>query len=246
MPIIKDPRERMQRAEQKKTLLLRFLREELYTTPQVAAQVMGVAPRAARATVAALEASGFVKRHHIELVPSLPPLVLIGITPSGQSMAFDPATEAPIDRSFEPGRFSLNYLRHTLETQQLRIQASYAGITKWVSGDRMAAVQKGVKKPDAVALDVRGQRVAIEVERSVKGPKSYADVLSGHLTAMHQNKWSRVVWSSPDTKTRDRVKTLILAVKRVRIAGIDTRIDPAKHHQNLAFCTHDVFTTLLT
>ncbi|NNM63123.1 MAG: hypothetical protein HKL99_00650 [Burkholderiales bacterium] len=246
MPIIADPKQRMERAEQKKTLLLRFLREELYTTPHVAAKVMGVAPRAARATVAALEAAGFVKRHRIPLVPGLPPLVLIGITPSGQSMAFDPSTEVPIERSFEPGRFSLNYLKHTLETQQLRIQAQYAGITKWVSGDRMAAVQKGIKKPDAVALDAAGRRVAIEVERSVKGPKSYADVLAGHLTAMHQNKWQRVIWSSPDAKTRDRVKTLILAVKRVRILGIDTRIDPAKHHQNLAFCEHKEFVHLLT
>lgn len=246
MPIIKDPRERAARAAEKRHLLLRFLREELYTTPAVAAELLGVNLSAARATIAALDKAGLVKRHHIPLMPTLPPIVIVGITQRGQSMAFDPASERVIERSFEPARFSLIYLEHTLDTQRLRIQAARMGVTAWVSGDRLAAVKKGVKKPDAVAIDLAGRRVAIEVERSVKGPKPYSDVLSGHLTAMHQNKWARVIWTSPDAQTRDRVRALVLGVTRAVIAGVDTKIDPAQHHKNLAFCTHDVFTTLLT
>jgi hypothetical protein len=140
MPIIKDPRERAARAAEKRHLLLRFLREELYTTPAVAAELLGVNLSAARATIAALDKAGLVKRHHIPLMPTLPPIVIVGITQRGQSMAFDPASERVIERSFEPARVSLIYLEHTLDTQRLRIQAARIGVAAWVSGDRLAAV----------------------------------------------------------------------------------------------------------
>jgi DNA-binding MarR family transcriptional regulator len=246
MPIIKDPRERAARALEKRRALLRFLREELYTSPQVAAELLGVEARAARATVSALERDGLVKRHPIELGDGLSRFWVIGITPRGQSMAFDPATENVIDRSFEPARFSLVTLKHTMAVQRARIQAVNTGkVKQWVSGDRLAAVKKGIKKPDAVCLTTSGQRIAVEVERSVKSPKAYRDVLTGHLTAMHQGKWSRVIWTCPDTTTRDRVQRLILGIKRLQIAGIDTRIDPSVHHANLAFTTYDMFTDCL-
>jgi hypothetical protein len=245
MPIIKDPRERAARAQEKRHTLLRFLRDELYTTPAVAAEVIGTGQRAARQTIVALEAAGYIKRHRIPLVPTLPPLVLIGITPSGQSMAFDPASENVIDRSFEPARFSLTYLRHTLDTQLLRVAAQRAGVTAWINADRLAATKAGVKKPDAVCIDLAGRRVAVEVERSIKGQKSYADVLGGHLTAIHQKKWQRVIWSSPDAETRDRVRALVLGVNRVLVAGVDTRIESAQHHTNLMFTVHQMFTDCL-
>jgi hypothetical protein len=79
----------------------------------------------------------------------------------------------------------------------------------------------------------------------VKSPKAYRDGLAGHLTAMHQGKWNRVIWTSPDAKTRDRVQRLILGIKRLQIAGIDTRIDPSVHHANLAFTTYEMFTDCL-
>ena len=247
MPIITDPKARMQRAEAKRTAILRFLRDELYTSPQVIAELLGVDARAARSTVSTLERAGLVKRHPIALGDGLATFWVVGITSRGQSMAFDPATEAPIDRSFEPARFSLVTLKHTLAVQRARIQAVHSGkVKQWISGDRLAATKAGVKKPDAVCLTITGQRVAVEIERSVKSPKAYRDVLAGHLTAMHQGKWGHVIWSSPDEATRDRVQRLILGVKRVQVAGIDTKIDPAKHHANLTFTVYKTFTESLS
>ncbi len=247
MPIIADHAQRFARAAEKRRLILRFLREELYTSPEVISELLGVEARAARATVAALERDGLVKRHPIQLGDGLSRFWVIGITPRGQSMAFDPEkNENVIERSFEPARFSLVSLKHTLAVQRARIQAVNTGkVKQWVNGDRLAAVKKGVKKPDAVCLTITGQRIAIEVERSVKAPKAYRDVLAGHLTAMHQGKWNRVVWICPDATTRDRVQRLILGIKRLQIAGIDTRIDPAQHHANLAFTTYEAFTDCL-
>ncbi|OZB58971.1 MAG: hypothetical protein B7X31_13145 [Thiomonas sp. 13-66-29] len=246
MPIIKDPRERAARAQEKRHLLLRFLREEIYTTPKVAGMVMGVGERAARQTLAPLEAAGLIKRWPIQLFEGLQSINIVGITTLGQAHAFDPATEKVIDRQFDPARFSVLFLQHTLDIQRLRIEATASGqVKQWVNGDRLAAIKAGEKKPDAVLLTASGLRIAIEAERSIKSPKRYAAIVEGHLTAMHQGKWQRVVWVFPDAHTMERVKAMVEGVTRVRIAGIDTLIDPAKHHSNFRFCPYEMFTDSL-
>ena len=246
MPIISDPAARLARAQEKQTLLLRFLRDEIYTTPSVVAELLQIDARAARRTVATLERAGYVKRHALNLIPDTPPARIIGITAVGQSNAFDPAAgEKVITRWFERDRFSLVYLKHTLDVQRLRIAAARAGVEKWRNGDRLEAVQKGVKKPDALCIDLSGKRTAIECERSVKSPKAYSDVLGAHLQAIKQGKWRRVIWSCPDAQTREKVRALLLGVKLVRVASVPTQIEPAQHHALLAFCTHDEFPSLL-
>ncbi len=249
MPIISDPRERAARAQEKRHALLRFLREEIYTTPKVAGTVMGVGERAARQTIAPMESAGLVRRWPIQLFDGLQTITVVGITSLGQAHAFDPATEKVIDRAFDPARFSVMFLQHTLDIQRLRIKATGSGLVKqWVNGDRLAAVKQGEKKPDAVCLTAYGVRIAIEAERSIKSPKRYAAIVEGHLTAMHQGKWQRVVWVFPDANTMERVKAMVLGVSRVRIAGIDTLIDPSKHHGNhgnFRFCLYEMFTDCL-
>ncbi|CAZ88724.1 MobC family replication-relaxation protein [Thiomonas arsenitoxydans] len=246
MPIITNHAQRFARAAEKRRLLLRFLREELYTTPKVAGLVMGVGERAARQTLAPLEAAGLIKRWPIQLFEGLQSITIVGITTLGQAHAFDPATEKVIDRQFDPARFSVMFLQHTLDIQRLRIEATASGqVKQWVNGDRLAAVKQGEKKPDAVLLTCDGLRIAIEAERSIKSPKRYAAIVEGHLNAMHQGKWQRVVWTFPEANTMERVQAMVLGVNRVRIAGIDTLIDPAKHHQNFRFCLYNMFTESL-
>ena len=243
MPIITNHRERFARAAEKRRLLLRFLREELYTTPKVAGLVMSVGERAARQTLAPMEAAGLIKRWPIQLFDGLQTITIVGITTMGQGHAFDPATEKVIDRAFDPARFSVMFLQHTLDIQRLRIEATASGhVKQWVNGDRLAAIKAGEKKPDAVCLTADAVRIAIEAERSIKSPKRYQAIVEGHLTAMHQGKWQRVVWTFPDANTMERVKAMVFGVTRVRIAGIDTLIDPAKHHANFRFCLYEMFT----
>ena len=243
--LIKSPVERQARAQEKRTALLRFLRDELYTTPDVAALVMNCGERAARQTVASMEQAGLVKRHPVKLMPQLPPLAIIGITYHGQALAFTPGSEAPAERVFEPSRFSLLTLSHTLDLQRLRIHSVNTGlVNQWLSAERLQVLQKGLKKPDAVILTAAGERIALEVERTLKSIKRYETVLAGHLQAIQQGKWQRVVWASPDEQTRERIEAIIKSFPRLRIAGVDTRITPA-HHEKLAFCVYEMFTNHL-
>ena len=71
MPLIKDHAERTERAAEKRHALLRFLRDELYTTPAVAGEVIGVGERGARQTVLQMEKLGLVRRHVLPVLPGL-------------------------------------------------------------------------------------------------------------------------------------------------------------------------------
>lgn len=241
MAIMTNPAERVERAQAKRHALLRFLRDELYTNQATAGLVMGVGERAARQTVAAMEAAGLVRRQVVPVLPGLPPVTLVAITPHGQAMAFNPATETVSERIFEPGRYSLLHLSHRLDTQRLRVNALYTGrVQKWVPGEAMGKAAKNVKRPDALLLTVDKTRIAVEVERSIKNRKRYAGILENHLTAIKQNKWSRVIWTSPDSATSARLEAIFKSIKRVNISGIDTVLNDA-HFKHMIFCTYDEF-----
>jgi len=241
MPVIQNPAERAARTAQKRHALLRFLRDELYTTPAVAGLVIGVGERAARSTISAMERADLVRRHVVTVVEGLPPVTLVAITPHGQAMAFDPATEAVIDRIYEPGRYSLIHLSHRLDTQRLRLQAVNSGrVVKWLAGEAMGANAKNIKRPDAVLLTAERVRVAVEIERSIKNKKRYAGILSGHLTAIKQAKWQRVVWASPDAEMARRVEAILKSIGRAQIAGVDTKLTP-EHFKPLIFTTYQDF-----
>lgn len=241
MPVIQNPTERAARTTQKRQALLRFLRDELYTTPSVAGLVMGVGERAARSTITAMERADLVRRHVVTVVEGLPPVTLVAITSHGQAMAFDPDTETVVDRIYEPGRYSLIHLSHRLDTQRLRVAALQSGrVQKWLPGEAMGANSKNVKRPDAVLLTTDRVRVAVEIERSIKNKKRYAGILSGHLTAIKQGKWSRAVWASPDTETARRVEAILKSIGRVPVAGVDTLLDE-RHFERLTFTTYSNF-----
>lgn len=246
MPIISNPVERIARASEKRRSLLRFLRDEVYTTPAVAALLMGCGERAARQTVASLEADGLVKRHEVKLMPDLPPVVLIGITDHGQGMAFDvDKGEEPSARTFEPGKYNLVYLSHALDIQRLRIYAERSGIVKrWLPGEMLGAGKKGAKRPDAVILTTSGKRVAVEVERSIKNRKRYLSVLQGHLEAIAPGKWNKAVWACPSAEIAARVEALVKSARRIQINGIDTALTD-KHFQNLSFVVYESFVSYL-
>lgn len=242
MAIITNPTERRERAADKRRALLRFLRDELYTTPSVAALVMQCGERAARQTVASMEKAGLVRRHIVPILPGLAPITIVAVTSHGQAMAFDPgAGESVSDRTFEVGRYSLVYLAHTLDIQRLRVQAVHSGrVSKWVPGEALGVGIKGVKRPDAVVLTSDKTRVAVEVERTIKNKKRYAGILASHLTAIRQGKWSRVVWTCPDRDTAARVAAILKSIKRVSVAGHDTLLTDA-HFTPFLFVAYDEF-----
>lgn len=243
MPIIKDSMERGRRAQEKKDTLLRFLRDEIFTSPSVVADLLGVKERATRQTISSMERAGLVRRHSVRLMQYLPPVVVVGITQHGQGMAFDPDSgETPVSRFFEPAKHSFLQLQHTIDLQRLRITAENSGLVgEWMPGAALGARQRGGKNPDAILITASaGVRIAIEVERTLKNQKRYRAILRDHLQAIEGRRWDAVVWVSPTKSVSNRVRVLFGDKNTDRENGIVDQLAD-RHLDKLFFTDYEGF-----
>lgn len=241
------PAQRAERAGEKRKALLRFLRDEIYTTTSIAALLLGLGERQARRTVAAMEREALLRTERVEVAPGYA-YMLHGITAHGQAFAFDPATEQPSPRYFGDRRVSPMFLPHALTVQRLRLQAERAGWRDWTPGDRLAGFNDE-SRPDAVAVDANGVVWCIEAELTIKTTKRYQSVLFSRLRAIKEGRYARVVWVCKDAGTAARLRAIIFAIREFtrEHAGQKQRvtIDPGRHHALLHFTNIDQFPTSL-
>jgi hypothetical protein len=217
--------------------LLRFLREHIYSTLPILQQVAGYSSlQGIRQAMQRLEKAEYVRQH--VLTGPGQRLPLWGITHAGQAFAFELETELPVAVAFEPSKVAYSTVPHHLDLQQLRMTADKAGWTHWQHGDRLGALGRDDKRPDAVATDPLGNRVAIECERTIKTPQRYKVILSFYLQAIRAGEFSRVVWLSPTEDTSLRVRKILLSIERVPVDGKQVAVVPGKHHINLQFFSY--------
>ncbi|MCL4470127.1 MAG: hypothetical protein M1547_03095 [Gammaproteobacteria bacterium] len=206
------PAERAARVAQKRAALLGFLRDELYTTATVVGQLLGLNSRQAiHTTLTAMERDELVRRETVT-TPAGRRVTLWGITSHGQAFAFDPASEVPQERYFEPGRVGLTVLQHTMDLQTLRLQAEVAGWAGWMLGDRMGKWAKNQSRPDAIVADPQGIKWGIECERTIKTRKRYEAILKDRLLAIKQGTVNKVVWLCPTEEQSNRLKAIIRSI----------------------------------
>ena len=91
--------------------------------------------------------------------------------------------------------------------------SSISGALQWqpIAGEFS---RSKAKYADAIAIRPDGQKVAIEVERTVKTVKRYAEILVSHLEARKQGKWDWIYYLSPDEAVRDRVQRAYSEIHR--------------------------------
>lgn len=226
--------QRAARALEKRQLILRFLREEIWSDAQNIGELLQVKPGAVFRTLQRLAENEFVRSHRLPTTGGH--ITLHGITAHGQAMVTEEG-EHIAEKVFIPSRVSPTYARHTLDVQLLRIGAERAGWTHWVNADRVDKWPAGQMRPDALVQDIHGRRVAVECERTIKSPKRYHDILNAWLQAIRRGDVSRVVWVSPDARIRDRLQKIILGITHVEVAGQKIMI-PRDRFDNLLFQTY--------
>lgn len=232
------PDQRKERTAAKRRAILRFLREEIYTTREVVQELLGVASTPAKMTLAAMVRDGLLRMEQVDCPNGWRPF-LWGITPEGQAIAFDLATEQPNERVFEPGRVGLTVVRHTITIQLCQIRAERSGWTNWVAGDKIGLWEKDQGRPDALATAPNGERLAIEVELTLKTTKRYEAVLWDRLRQVRAGNFDRICWI---TDSVDRARRLESIIKKISEFTREhegfkhyVKIDPALHHPRLIF-----------
>ncbi len=238
--LIASPSERAARTSKKRQALLRFLRNNYFTSADIAGSLMGIASRqGVHTTLIAMERDNLLRREKVEANGRK--WTLWGITAHGQALAFDPDSgEQPESKYFEVGRVGLSVLAHTLDLQRLSIVADKSGWTDWQFCDRLSKWQAGQSRPDALVRSPDGIVYALECERTIKTVKRYEAILVDRLQAIKRGNFAHCVWLCPTRDLSERLRAIITSIKDLNVAGSRIQIQD-RHRATLHFAAFDDF-----
>lgn len=235
--LISDPKDRANRVEMKRRLVLRFLREETWTTVEVLGPVVGLETRqAVHKTLMQMEQDKLVRQHIFPIV-GRKVITVWGITAHGLALSWEDNEPYEDRPHFEPARLVLSRLPHQLSLQKVRLAVEKSGWSEWVRGERLGFKSK--IRPDAIVTRPDGLKVAIEVELTIKTKIRYRVIIREHLMKMRKGEWHAVIYLSNYAPRLHKIFDSIDYVplmgeklqlnethkKRFRILGIDSLSD---------------------
>lgn len=211
--LISDPAERRARNTEKLLKILAFLREECWSNIKNISDYMECSTNKAAVSMRQLAVVGFVRAHKPESLAGY----LYGITVTGLMKSFDDGTTPKFAQIFEPSKLRETNLRHHLDLQRARIFAERGGWI-WTRGN---ALEKSAmaKIPDAIAISPDGERVAIELERTLKTAKRYEVIFSEYLQAIRRGELSHVQYLTPEASQATSLRRLFGLISAVSVQG---------------------------
>lgn len=235
MPLIPHSHaDRLAAQATKRRRLLAWLRQEIWTSHEIAGDVMSVSDRRTiRTTLAAMARDGLVTLDSVET--PLEVFKVVGITMDGQSAAAT-GDKAMVVRTFERGRIGLSVLHHTLDVQRLKLACLRAGWKNWMRPD----AEKWDKnhRPDAIAVTPTGVPVAIECERTLKTLKRYKSVVANHIGSIKKKAFRHVVYVLPEPEKVRNVERLLRNLPPLVVGGEKTLPGPVID-ANFSFVTYE-------
>lgn len=217
--LVADPAQRKARANEKRTKVLRFLRDEIWTITEVVARLLGLGYPAAHTALKAMARDGLINSEYV-YIPArhgTSRVVLHGITAQGLAYAWN-LDETPLPRNpWEPSKTNALFVPHQIAIQLARVEAEKAGWREWKPARTLMGL--GLPKlPDAEAIDPDGQRVAIELEREIKTDKRYEAVIGAYIAIIKKDhRWNRVDYICPDADFAARLARVFGRLKQLRL-----------------------------
>lgn len=213
------PDERKAQTIKKQNIVLSFLKDETYTHVDVLQKLLGFKNvQNVNSTMKKLERDNLVKRASIDVSYGRP-ITLWGITTTGLHHAFGLDEQLEDRPVFEPSKAKGSTLQHRIDLQLARITAEQAGWTEWVSGQLLGKRMQGMKIPDAIATNPQGEKIAIELERTIKTRKRYADILVSHLRSKKEGLWSKIYYLSPSVDFSLRLRRAFHSIETAQLNG---------------------------
>ncbi|MBT0722828.1 hypothetical protein HGT70_16335 [Rosenbergiella collisarenosi] len=235
---IRSYRERMAKKQDNETEILRFLKDEIFSTAEILSKVLNyTAASTAYGTLNRMCANGLLSTEQINL-GGYRPFKLYGITQHGAVMVMDDHDDPFKLKAFEPSKITLSTLEHRLDIQRTRLISRNLGY-QWKSTSNLK-LEKGQKYPDGL-MRKDGRIFAVEVERVAKSPKRYREIVELYLNQLQKNGWNVVIYLFPGSQLRDRVQRIFYAVDAVSIGGVTRPITRETIDRFFEFKTYEDF-----
>lgn len=221
--LIKDYENRCLARNLKRKRVLEFLRDETWSSVSILAQVMSLSVSAAYKSLASFEREGIVTSHYDESLN----FRVWGITNAGLFQAWDDEPSMEKRSPFEPAKFKPLMASHELNLQLARLKAESSGWAGWMLGKHLKYADK---RPDAIANDINGNTVFVEMEQTIKSRQRIEAILSIYLQKVKRQELSYVVYLCPDLVFARRLEKLFLSIKEIPVAG--SRVELTDKHRS--------------
>ena len=218
--LINSKAERDRIRADKQSKILSLLLEERFSTSAVFALLLDMTPNGVQRTLRRMEKAELIKSHTVDFELSAWNLKIWGLTPTGALLATD-MNEDP--KFFEVGRIKPLTIAHSLALQRVKVVALSFGWEQWESSSRMLkkaneSRSEWIQVPDAVARSPKGRKVAIELERTVKTPKRYVEILANYAEMISMGVIDEVVYVCPEQLTT-RLERLFHRIEKIIFKG---------------------------
>lgn len=227
--LVADPAQRVARAQEKRSLVLRFLRDEIWTSTEVVALLLGIGYPAAHNLLKAMVRDGLTTSSElfVRSKRGAQRAVLHGITSQGLAYAWDLSEVQESRHPWEPSKTNPLFVPHNIETQRARVRATQRGWHTW----RPARLMMGMglpKLPDGDVVDPSGLRIAVEIEREIKTDKRYEAVIGAYVAQMKKDeRWDRVDYLCPDPEFAARLARVFGRLRQLRLesqSGVPAKV----------------------
>lgn len=215
-------RERIKADKEEK--ILSFLLEETYSTSEIISKLLNTTQTTAYRTLKKMEKNDLVRLHVIGLdLGRVGKQAIWGLTPTGALIATDPDMEDFKVDYFEVGKVKPITMAHSFALQRAKVSALNSGWTNWLSSLKMQQLANKdrsvwLQVPDAVAYSPEKVKTAIELERTVKTPKRYDEILSKYAQMLNSGTVDQVIYICPD-KIAPRLAKLFKNIKKINLDG---------------------------
>lgn len=219
--LMADPAQRTARALEKRRLVLRFLRDEIWTSAEIVGLLLGISYSAAHNLLKVMDRDGLTTSSElfVRSKRGAQRAVLHGITAQGLAYAWDLAEIQEPRHPWEPSKTNPLFVPHNIETQRARLRATHRGWHTW----RPARSLMGMglpKLPDGEVVDPNGLKVAVEIEREIKTDKRYEAVIGAYVAQMKKDeRWDRIDYLCPDSEFAARLARVFSRLRQLRLEG---------------------------
>lgn len=232
--LMQDKTQQVLRIAEKRQLILGWLKVEGHSSAEILSQVIGMKGQNAHRTLKRMVFDNLLRCEDLPTGSKVQ--VIYGLTPHAAALACNFVNNVIVNY-FEPGRVSAWTLQHNLSIQKLRLQLQAEDWTNWKSDrqcKREGQKNKWLKVPDAIATNLAGHVVAIEVERSYKSLKRYPEILANYLQMMKQERVSAVHYYCTGQCTAEKMQDIFHSIKQIKIQGQLIALQP-HHYQQFHF-----------